>query len=112
MAGRESLCRTGWSQVSKFQEEINCLVLKSSYSSYRMIVLRALPNLTKLDNEDVSPEEVNEAMRAAVRREEPVYEEQYQEPVPQPSRQQQEYRQTSPIREASRTPDPLCAFVC
>ncbi|EDO63747.1 AGAP005870-PB [Anopheles gambiae str. PEST] len=31
---------------------------------YRQIVLRALPNLKKLDNVDVSPEEVAEAMRA------------------------------------------------
>lgn len=65
-----------------------------------MIVLRALPHLTKLDNEDVSPEEINEAMRAGVRREEPVYEEQYQEPAPpQQTSRQQEYRQTSPLRE-------------
>lgn len=75
-----------------------------------MIVLRALPHLTKLDNVDVTPEEVNEAVRASVRREEPVYEEQYQEPQvqthqqqpllpPQQRQQQQEFRQSSPVRE-------------
>lgn len=67
-----------------------------------MIVLRALPNLTKLDNVEVTPEEVNEALRASVRREEPVYEEQYQEPQVPPQQQPpraHEYRQTSPIRE-------------
>lgn len=52
-----------------------------------MIVLRALPHLTKLDNEDVTPEEVNDAMRTGVRREEPVYEEQYQEPATSPMRE-------------------------
>lgn len=78
-----------------------------------MIVLRALPNLTKLDNADVTPDEVNEAMRAAVRRDEPTYEEPQQQHVPQqqpqPTPPQQvrqqaappaaEYRQTSPMRE-------------
>lgn len=74
--------------------------------SYRMIVLRALPALTKLDNVDVTPEEVNEAMRQGVRREEPVYEEQYnepQQPQQQPARQHphQDHRQTSPMRDVS-----------
>lgn len=77
-----------------------------------MIVLRALPNLTKLDNADVTPDEVNEAMRAAVRRDEPTYEEPQQhapQQQPQPTQPQQvrqqaappaaEYRQTSPMRE-------------
>lgn len=76
-----------------------------------MIVLRALPNLTKLDNADVTPDEVNEAMRAAVRRDEPTYEEPQHVPQqqPQPTPPQQvrqqaappaaEYRQTSPTRE-------------
>ena len=33
--------------------------------SYRAIVLRALPNLKKLDNIDVTPEEVEEALKGA-----------------------------------------------
>lgn len=61
--------------------------------NYRSIVLRALPNLKKLDNIDVSPEEVAEALRAA-----PVVEETYEEPPYQ--EQQQQYR-TSPARDVS-----------
>lgn len=101
-----------WSELvqSKNRFEVKkILINKFTSSSYRMAVLRALPNLTKLDNVDVTPEEVNEALRAAVRREEPVYQEPYQEPpVPQQPQQrqqqappQQEYRQSSPIREVS-----------
>lgn len=43
--------------------------------SYRPIILRALPNLKKLDNVDVTPEEVDDAMNAA--------------PIPQQQEQQQ-----------------------
>lgn len=47
-----------------------------------MIVLRALPNLTKLDNVDVTPEEVDEALRATGTKEQSLYEDpQYQEPA-------------------------------
>ncbi|KFB52929.1 AGAP005870-PB-like protein [Anopheles sinensis] len=39
-------------------------LVESAGPSYRQIVLRALPNLKKLDNVEVTPEEVAEAMRA------------------------------------------------
>lgn len=45
--------------------------------SYRQIVLRALPNLKKLDNIDVTPEEVADALRGVTLQEEEVYEESY-----------------------------------
>ncbi|KAG4074066.1 hypothetical protein HA402_014271 [Bradysia odoriphaga] len=46
--------------------------------NYRSIVLRALPNLKKLDNVDVNPEELAEALSAAsLRQEEDVYEDAY-----------------------------------
>jgi hypothetical protein len=54
--------------------------------NYRGIVLRALPNLKKLDNVDVTPEEVSDAMRG------PAYEE------PQ---QQQQFRYSSPENDVS-----------
>lgn len=70
--------------------------------SYRLIVLRALPNLTKLDNVDVSPEEVQEALRGGVRRDDPppaaTFEPEYVEPVASPP-QRQDYRQSSPMIE-------------
>lgn len=78
--------------------------------NYRQIVLRALPNLKKLDNVDVTPEEVSEAMRAQVA---PPKNEVYEDPSPPPSvqhqqypqqqqqQQQQQYRNQSPIVERS-----------
>lgn len=77
--------------------------------NYRQIVLRALPNLKKLDNVDVTPEEVSEAMRAQVA---PPKNEVYEDPSPPPSvqhqqypqqqqQQQQQYRNQSPIVEVS-----------
>ncbi|XP_049298089.1 uncharacterized protein LOC125771471 isoform X6 [Anopheles funestus] len=71
--------------------------------SYRQIVLRALPNLKKLDNVDVTPEEVTEAMRAPVAQ--PQRHEVYENPSPPPPQQQQppvsqqQYRQQSPVIE-------------
>ncbi|XP_055382172.1 cilia- and flagella-associated protein 410 isoform X2 [Condylostylus longicornis] len=75
-------------------------------SNYRSIVLRALPNLKKLDNVDVTPEEIEEAMRMTVQRDEEVYEDarevqqqqQQQQPQPQPQQQQQR-RSQSPSKE-------------
>uniref|UniRef100_A0A453Z1B8 U2A'/phosphoprotein 32 family A C-terminal domain-containing protein n=1 Tax=Anopheles merus TaxID=30066 RepID=A0A453Z1B8_ANOME len=75
---------------------------------YRQIVLRALPNLKKLDNVDVSPEEVAEAMRAPVAQPQQRHEV-YENPSPPPpvqhqqtspqQQQQQQYRQQSPVIE-------------
>ena len=101
MVGGESLCGESGEEVSDLGSSADPLIDQGNlyFPSYRLIVLRALPNLKVLDNVEVTPEEVNDAMRASVRREEtPVYEEQYQEPVPQ-RQQQQEYRQPSPVRE-------------
>ncbi|XP_055614620.1 uncharacterized protein LOC129760962 isoform X3 [Uranotaenia lowii] len=83
---------------------------------YRQIVLRALPNLKKLDNVDVTPEEVSEAMRApAVQQHQPkqeIYDDppappQHQQqnysPQQQPPQQQQQYRNQSPVIERSPT---------
>lgn len=80
--------------------------------NYRQIVLRALPNLKKLDNVDVTPEEVSEAMRAQVAPPQPKHEV-YEDPSPPPppvqhqppqhhqQQQQQQYRQQSPVVERS-----------
>uniref|UniRef100_A0AAG5DE15 U2A'/phosphoprotein 32 family A C-terminal domain-containing protein n=1 Tax=Anopheles atroparvus TaxID=41427 RepID=A0AAG5DE15_ANOAO len=70
-------------------------LVESAGPTYRQIVLRALPNLKKLDNVDVTPEEVSEAMRAPVAqpRHEPVYD----DPSPPPPPQQ--HRQQSPVIE-------------
>uniref|UniRef100_A0AAG5DE21 U2A'/phosphoprotein 32 family A C-terminal domain-containing protein n=1 Tax=Anopheles atroparvus TaxID=41427 RepID=A0AAG5DE21_ANOAO len=72
-------------------------LVESAGPTYRQIVLRALPNLKKLDNVDVTPEEVSEAMRAPVAqpRHEPVYD----DPSPPPPPQQ--HRQQSPVIERS-----------
>ncbi|XP_049313065.1 adenylate cyclase, terminal-differentiation specific isoform X3 [Bactrocera dorsalis] len=67
--------------------------------SYRQTVLRALPNLKKLDNVEVTQEELDEALRAGgsgsgsggTREEEDVYEDSYAQQQP-PSR----YEQPSP----------------
>lgn len=81
---------------------------------YRGIVLRALPNLKKLDNIDVTPEEVTEAQRGGgnVIREEIFEETVYEPPSPQQQspqqqhphqqqQQQQQWRTSSPVRERS-----------
>ncbi|XP_055614619.1 ras guanine nucleotide exchange factor P-like isoform X2 [Uranotaenia lowii] len=86
---------------------------------YRQIVLRALPNLKKLDNVDVTPEEVSEAMRApAVQQHQPkqeIYDDppappQHQQqnysPQQQPPQQQQQYRNQSPVIEQSQSTTP------
>ncbi|XP_062544512.1 GATA zinc finger domain-containing protein 10 isoform X5 [Armigeres subalbatus] len=78
-------------------------VVESAGPGYRQIVLRALPNLKKLDNVDVTPEEVSEAMRAPVAQHQPKHEV-YEDP---PSttyshqQQQQQYRNQSPVIEMS-----------
>jgi hypothetical protein len=76
--------------------------------SYRAIVLRALPNLKKLDNVEVTAEEVQDALRAPVPMQQSpqdVYEQeqQYNDRNTQQSQQQQQYRQQSPLREVSRS---------
>ncbi|XP_035786875.1 putative uncharacterized protein DDB_G0272516 isoform X5 [Anopheles albimanus] len=85
----------------------------SAGPSYRQIVLRALPHLKKLDNVEVTPEEVAEAMRAPVAQSPPASQrnhEMYENPSPPPQQpppssqqqqqqqyhHQQQYRQQSP----------------
>ncbi|XP_021699530.1 putative uncharacterized protein DDB_G0279653 isoform X4 [Aedes aegypti] len=83
-------------------------VVESAGPGYRQIVLRALPNLKKLDNVDVTPEEVSEAMRTPVAQHHPK-QEVYEDPPPptysqqqQPQQQpQQQYRNQSPVVERS-----------
>ncbi|XP_038116582.1 uncharacterized protein LOC6052234 isoform X5 [Culex quinquefasciatus] len=82
-------------------------LVDSAGPNYRQIVLRALPNLKKLDNVDVTPEEVSEAMRAQVAPAQPKHEA-YENPSPPPPsaavqqhHQQQQYRQQSPVVERS-----------
>lgn len=80
-------------------------------SSYRKIVLRALPKLIKLDNVEVTPEEVNEALRGPVDSHQPhkqqpkeeVYEEDY-ETAYRAQAAQSSFRGHSPVREVK--------FVC
>ncbi|XP_055688702.1 protein tilB isoform X5 [Lutzomyia longipalpis] len=71
--------------------------------SYRAIVLRTLPNLQKLDNIDVTPEELADARRGSVKRDDVIYEDSSYpaEPQPQQNQQQSQYRQQSPMRERS-----------
>lgn len=84
-------------------------VVESAGPGYRQIVLRALPNLKKLDNVDVTPEEVSEAMRTPVAQHQPK-QEIYEDPPPptygqqekqQQPHQQQQYRNQSPVVEVS-----------
>nr|XP_029735548.1 putative uncharacterized protein DDB_G0279653 isoform X4 [Aedes albopictus] len=84
-------------------------VVESAGPGYRQIVLRALPNLKKLDNVDVTPEEVSEAMRTPVAQHQPK-QEIYEDPPPntygqqekqQQPHQQQQYRNQSPVVERS-----------
>jgi len=75
--------------------------------SYRQTVLRALPNLKKLDNVDVTSEEVAEAIRSPLQRMEESFEEtsysandrgeQNNTNHHQQSQQQQHYRNQSPV---------------
>ncbi|XP_055623988.1 putative uncharacterized protein DDB_G0279653 isoform X4 [Toxorhynchites rutilus septentrionalis] len=69
--------------------------------SYRQIVLRALPNLKKLDNVDVTPEEVSEAMRSPVVSHQPRHEAYEDPPHPAVTQQQQQCRNQSPVIERS-----------
>ncbi|XP_021699529.1 putative uncharacterized protein DDB_G0279653 isoform X2 [Aedes aegypti] len=88
-------------------------VVESAGPGYRQIVLRALPNLKKLDNVDVTPEEVSEAMRTPVAQHHPK-QEVYEDPPPptysqqqQPQQQpQQQYRNQSPVVEQSQSTTP------
>lgn len=80
-------------------------VVESAGPGYRQIVLRALPNLKKLDNVDVTPEEVSEAMRTPAAQHQPK-QEIYEDPPPptygqQQQQQQQQYRNQSPVVERS-----------
>ncbi|GAB0090268.1 uncharacterized protein DMENIID0001_049790 [Sergentomyia squamirostris] len=70
--------------------------------NYRSIVLRSLPNLQKLDNVEVTPEELAEARRGSVKRDDVIYEDSsYVEPSSTQNQQQSQYRQQSPMRERS-----------
>ncbi|XP_052862485.1 putative uncharacterized protein DDB_G0272516 isoform X2 [Anopheles cruzii] len=88
-------------------------LVESAGPTYRQIVLRALPNLKKLDNVDVTPEEVAEAIRAPVAQPQPRHEI-YEDPSPPPQPyqqqppsqpQQQQYRQQSPVIEQQMSPE-------
>uniref|UniRef100_A0A182QSY2 U2A'/phosphoprotein 32 family A C-terminal domain-containing protein n=1 Tax=Anopheles farauti TaxID=69004 RepID=A0A182QSY2_9DIPT len=85
-------------------------LVENAGPGYRQIVLRALPNLKKLDNVDVTPEEVSEAMRAPVAQP-PQRHEVYENPSPPPPQQQQppvsqqQYRQQSPVIEQQMSPE-------
>ncbi|XP_053683192.1 uncharacterized protein LOC128733559 isoform X2 [Sabethes cyaneus] len=73
--------------------------------SYRQIVLRALPNLKKLDNVDVTPEEVADAMRSPITQHQSRHDV-YEDAAPpstnqQQSSQHQQYRNQSPVIERS-----------
>lgn len=73
--------------------------------SYRAIVLRALPNLKKLDNIEVTPEEVQEAMRMPIQREENIYEDTNERTTATPNQQQQQnYQQQQPQQRRSQSP--------
>ncbi|XP_055707763.1 centrosomal protein of 97 kDa isoform X1 [Phlebotomus papatasi] len=68
--------------------------------SYRAIVLRTLPNLLKLDNIEVTPEELADARRGSVKRDDVIYEDSsYNETPSSQNQQQSQYRQQSPMRE-------------
>ncbi|KAL5291072.1 C21orf2 family protein [Megaselia abdita] len=69
--------------------------------SYRPIVLRALPNLKKLDNVDVTPEEVDEAMSAAPL---PQQQQEIEEDDYEDSYQDEQYQQPPPQSQYSSPP--------
>lgn len=72
--------------------------------SYRKIVLRALPKLVKLDNVEVTPEEINDALRGPIpeahhhQQKEEVYEEDYETAYRQQAATSN-FRGHSPVRE-------------
>lgn len=127
MARRKSMCGTRRPKVSIAIISIfylslhiitffflnNAVFFFSMKISYRLIVLRALPNLEMLDNVSVTPEELSDAMKGghAVQNQEEVYEDAYsngggqqqaqQQQQQQSQQQQQQYRQQSPVREVS-----------
>ncbi|XP_055533915.1 uncharacterized protein LOC129723613 isoform X2 [Wyeomyia smithii] len=78
--------------------------------SYRQIVLRALPNLKKLDNVDVTPEEVADAMRSPITQHQTrheAYEDTASPSNNQPqSSQHQPYRNQSPVIEQPQSTTP------
>lgn len=94
-------------------EENPCV--EASGAHYRRIVLRALPNLKKLDNVEVTPEEVREAMRGpAPEQQAPpqqqTKEEPYEEDYESAYRQQAAnsgFRGHSPIREQPQQPQSM-----
>lgn len=111
MAGGKSLCGGIWSKVSEraiFKFMVNNFFF--FICSYRKIVLRALPNLKKLDNVEVTPEEVRDAVRAPVdmpqqpqqQQQQQIKEDPYDDDFEQSYRQQAAssgFRVHSPVRE-------------
>lgn len=53
--------------------------------------MRALPGLKKLDNVEVTPEEIVDAQKGQVQRDEEVYEDAYSNGQPVPAEAQQQY---------------------
>lgn len=77
------------------------------HSSYRKIVLRALPKLVKLDNVEVTPEEVSDALRGPIpasnppqQQKEEVYEDDYETAYRQQAAASS-FRGHSPVREVT-----------
>lgn len=98
------MTRRAPSKLFDFKSKLKSLNTKST-SSYRKIVLRALPKLVKLDNVEVTPEEVSEALRGPVNNheshqqpKEEVYEEDY-ETAYRAQAAQSSFRGHSPVRE-------------
>ena len=74
------------------------------FSSYRKIVLRALPNLKKLDNVEVSPEEVREALKGDFQQQKQQQQPEYSDDFESQYKQQAAtsgFRGHSPIREVN-----------
>lgn len=70
--------------------------------TYRPVVLRVLPNLKKLDNVDVTPEEVDEAMSAApIPQQQEIEEDDYED-----SYQDQQQYQQPPQPQYTTPPQP------
>lgn len=66
-------------------------------------MLRTLPNLLKLDNIEVTPEELADARRGSVKRDDVIYEDSsYNETPSSQNQQQSQYRQQSPMREVRK----------
>lgn len=82
----------------------------SCLNSYRAFVLRALPNLKKLDNVEVTPDEVEEAMRRDIRISAPAGNQQPEFEAEQNHHNQQDWQETSPSREVCYF-DVNCSFV-